>query len=509
MRIPFAVTVASLGLLMGIAYADEPGTAGERGESLKLARANLPLAEQPNFEAELALLADVLAAKIEHPAEPDFVRDRVLGHELKLVFEVVRDWPIDAFRQPLLAYFEKRGQLWFDCAEALLAYRDDDLTNQVDSQGRIRAAIRQRDFAMMSGSAQTMQFVKRALNLKSHDRMEFTVHKKLLPARRDSIFDRLDWPKGMTIPVAVLQLDNSELSIRLQSWVWLAEHGIIASTGVVADAWPQLTREQQDHILDVQPKCLGRVRLLRLFEELEERAPDWGRSAFRVRRAELGDEKVIAESHRVLAEVVKNENSVAELSGDARDALKVVCRFPEPSDIAALVRIHRRGSEWCAAHAWEGLCRIDDPEAIREAGKRLAEPADGFEYSSAIRAIKEQSLKGLKHRDLYIAALVPALHDCLDRDFGNDFLKRSIVRKTVEAFECMSGQDFTALGAANPDKRVRGIAFGIGWNSNKGYSTHGKIMYEDPAAAAAAEALRWYSRKVKTEAERMAARAGR
>src|SRR4029077_5742497 len=54
-----------------------------------------PVETQGTFEADVALLANVLIAKIENPAPPDFVHDKVVGHELGGIFELIRDWRDD------------------------------------------------------------------------------------------------------------------------------------------------------------------------------------------------------------------------------------------------------------------------------------------------------------------------------------------------------------------------------------------------------------------------------
>ena len=56
-------------------------------------------------------------------------------------------------------------------------------------------------------------------------------------------FQKLNWPDGMAVSEPAWQLKAENLSVRLQSWVWLAERGIIAPPDVALECWPKRTND--------------------------------------------------------------------------------------------------------------------------------------------------------------------------------------------------------------------------------------------------------------------------
>jgi hypothetical protein len=259
-----------------------------------LARTPFPLADRPTFDAELAELADVLVAKIEHPAPANFVRDRVLGHELDGVFELIREWPLAKFREPLVQYLKSREFDLIECADALLAFEDDEVQELVDSRPELHKGLKRlrSNRLRVTPNAIMSQMVNRLLKLPPRPAGKFARYAKLLPPRKDDLYDKLDWPEAMTVQAAVSQLNDSDASVRLQSWLWLAERGIIGPTEIVSETWQRLSQEQQTHLCKVQPRFVGRMRLLALFDHVAANSSDSVRSDLFVRRAALGIEGI-------------------------------------------------------------------------------------------------------------------------------------------------------------------------------------------------------------------------
>jgi len=491
-RILLPLCVAAVLFLCGIVTA---GDEKAGGEVEKVARAEFPIGEQATFEAEIKHLATVLAAKVQYPAPEQYTRDIVVGHELKYVFELLREWPATEFRQPLLEYFSAKQFYEDECAEALLAYRDEELTDLVKSHagvfGRVGATRFYRQENDMNDIIGNLRLWGR--------RFEFTGPKpfepldSLLPESK--LLGRLKWPAGITVDDAVRQLGDTELSIRLQSWAWLAERGIIAPTEDVIAAWPRLKYEHQDFISDVRPRFVGHQRLLKLFEKLALMSAESEgiNDTLIVGQVKLGRMETITQARQILAGVPVGKANDAPWSKTL--ALKVLAAAPSPEDVAVLIKISREVDEYRAGIAVEGLAQIDNLEAIDEVGKYLAKPSTDFRYSFVVRRIEQQSIKQLRNRDRYLDILATALRNALEISTERHTRDWRPLRLLGDAFICMSGQDFRKAIQAEKKKEPTGRVMGASWNSSKGFQTFSRPVYHDTATSIAKVCLDWYSQR--------------
>lgn len=502
-RMSLSVCVAAVFFFSRAVAADDGQAGSDQADALKLARTSLPLPKQSTFEADLAQLADVLVAKIVHPAPDRFVHDMVLDHELISIFRLISDWPIETFREPLVKHFETNHEFEFESAEALLAYRDDDMTKIVESRKGVRARVE--SLHTFRGGETPLYLITKALIWGDKEQLSvakpFVPLDTLLPGEKEGVFNKLNWPIGMTVHAAVSQLEDEQLSVRLQSWLWLAERGIIAPTEVVSESWPKLTEEQQELICKTKPKFIGHARLLKLFEDLMATSPESIQGHLLVRQVQLGSKSASTEARRTLSKCMERDDFLNGPIGADWSALKAVCAAPDASDVPTLIRIRQSKHESDADTALEGLAQIDHPDAIDEVGKFLAEPSTDCEYWIIVNLIRDQSIKELQDRELYLAVLAPALRKCLDSDFRPSGRRgvEWILKKLVIAFMCMSGREFMAAAHVEQKKNIRSVNFGVTWNSSKGYSTRKTYTYEDMSTATAKVCLRWYSEKLEAE----------
>ncbi len=506
-RISLFVCAATFLCYGALAIADENCGASEPGDTAALARTAFPLPDLPTFEAELADLENAIAAKIEHPVPQSPLRDRVLGYELDQVLELAREWPAQKFREPLIKLLNANADSQIRSGGALLAFRDPELTKLVNSCRGLRNAIEQlevlrNDEPPLLCIVRTMWLNKKPIDSSA---VRFTPVESLLPDWKDECAGKLKWPRGMNVARTASQLQDAEISVRLQAWVWLAEKGIIAPTEAVVESWPMLTNEQKRHITAVRPKFIGRRRLLMLFDQLlfiELSAPPHPTVCGDLRRAQVqcGNILPMAEARRILKLGRQRADFFTSMTTEERDAFCVICDAPERSDVTMLLQFHNEGREWVAFTALEGLCRIDDPDAIHEVGKFLATPEDDYRYSIVLGLIQRQSILELENRALYLAVLAPALRASLKPGFGKEIGERLVRESLTETFECMAGQDFRTAALAEQNKMVRGYRIGIGWSSEKGGSTNFKRIYADLPTATATVCRRWYDVKINAQA---------
>ena len=420
------------------------------------------------------------------------------------MFDLLREWPSASFRQPLVVYFSTKQEYEVECAEALLAFRDDELTKLVESHEGVRGRVassrfeRQRDD--LTDLVRNMQ-----LWANRHDipvAAPFVSLDGFLPERRPLSSSKLNWAPGITVDAAVRQMHDPDLSVRLQCWSWLAERGIIASTDDVIVAWPHFNDDHRRFITSVRPRFSGRARLLNLFEKLAPISSEmrFVQDDLVVGQVQLGSASVIPRARKVLNDAIDQNDVSYELRHSRRCALKALCERPSVADVSLLIRISRGDSEYDAGVALEGLARIDDPEAIDEVGKFLTQPTDGHEYFFIVRAIQQQSIKQLRHRGRYLAVLATALRnaskinaDRRGRDWGT-------LRKLGDAFVCMSGQDFREAIQAEIKKDVARHTVGVSWSSSKEYRAHSRLIYQDAGTSIAKVCLHWYSQQSEDDA---------
>jgi len=481
----------------GFACADDISV-NDAGDRPKLARLAFPLKEQPTFDDDLALLADVIVAKIEHPAPENYTHDRVVGHELIGIFELVRYWTNPKFAQPLRQNFTTTEIGVIECARALLAYQVADLRSVVmtrkDYSRKVKNTLRwQRNpkYEMINDLQQ--------INLPAAAKFESL--ESLLPDWKNPRYE-FYWPEGLSVPTAVSQLQAESQSVRLQSWIWLAGQGIIAPTDIALECWPKLTGDQQIFVARLKPRFLGSDRLLKLFERLADVSSGEPRHHLLLSRLRLGSETAKVEFEQVRADarqVVQEALKTDDLTGLQADkpggsAFWLVWRHASLEDIPMLTRISECSDCWVAGDALCGLCFLDDPAAIAVVGKALADHSFKRRDFCVTGFLQDLAVSDLKNRHLYLGALANALRKCKDR--GPDYH----VNGLIDAFECMSGQDFTSK--VSEEKRnqqvVKRANVGVGWNSSKGLLVNAKVVKEkpDPVSLVADECLRWYAETV-------------
>src|SRR6516225_8407447 len=121
-------------VLMGVAPAADDEVDSSAVAETEFARCEFPVPEQPTFDADLQLLERVLIAKVESPAPKDYTHDRVHGHELAAVLELMAQWPNSKFGDSLSRHFRTSDWFVIECAQALVAQRDQELIPVVETR---------------------------------------------------------------------------------------------------------------------------------------------------------------------------------------------------------------------------------------------------------------------------------------------------------------------------------------------------------------------------------------
>jgi hypothetical protein len=488
--------IAAAIFVSGIVYAGEEISGDVAAASSKLARTQLPLREQSSFERDLGLLAEVLAAKVQYPAPENYTHDRVLGHELVGAIGLMSHWTNPQFIQPLVEHFKTSEIAVIECARALAAYRDDGLRTVVMSRQNYSRKVRG---TSNFDTNPTYETVADVLQVKVPAEGNFEPLDTLLPDWKKSP-DGFCWAEGLTVQTAVSQLNAESQSVRLQSWLWLADQGIVAPTAIALDCWPKLTESQQVFIARLNPGFVGSQRLLRLYEDLVERSSPELRRHLLFSRLNLGSDSAKTEFQRLLQEArqivqasLESEDLIRLLSeAPGKSAFRIVRRHGSPEDIPMLIRIRRCNDQWIANSAILGLCRLDHPDAIEEVGKALADPARDCRDTGLSQWLQDQSVRDLKYRGLYLKVLADALRK---RSAGKP---EQHDRDLIDAFECMSGKDFASNVSEKTEKTVQRATFWVGWNSKKGATAGMNVVkgHPDPVRLAADKCLRWYSEQV-------------
>jgi len=398
-------------------------TPGKRSKAhLVLAAANFPLEERPTFEDDLEYLADVVAAKIYSPPH-DYARDIDARCEAARLLRLVSDWPNPKFYAPLTRLYHRTEDHVIECAEAMVSQDDQAMRAVVET----RLGYKRIDDAGCFGTIE--RSVAEILNSRRAGERSFPVLTTLLPVPdNEKCGDKLSWTVEPTIPGAVAQFRSDHPSIRFQSWLWLAERGIVGTTEVVLENWQRLKECQQMAIADIEPRFVGRKRLLALYEDLALQSSPALKKRLLIQRAKLGSDLALAEAHHAIDEALKDDDfAVKLLDGHGRTALEAICETPSVSDIPLFIQLHRCADEELADLAIRALCEIDHPDAISEVGSALVNHENcllGFHLAA-------QARKQLVDRNSYLAILSAALRK---EDADTFFL--------VHTFECMSGQDF-------------------------------------------------------------------
>jgi len=406
-------------------------------EHLKLAVATFPLTEQATFDEDLALLADVLAAKLESPLPLDSSGDHKGRELVPEILNLMEKWNCPKFRAPLEKHLKRADDNLLGCVLAIVAQRDSHLLEVAATRGN------ESGFMFDSGTIETVP-VAEILKKGPHPESEFIALDTLLPPAREWS-NHLQWQNGLTILGAAAQLHDEQRSIRLQAWVWLAELGIIAPTEDVLHCWPELTDEQQKHLLRMVPKFLGQQRLLALCEELSRDSSDAMRRRLLSKRARLGSESAKDEVRQIVQQALKSDDFVGQMATeDGTWALLAAEYFADESDIPWLIRLHRCHDRKLVLYALRALCAIDHPAAIEEIGEALLNPRLHDEDGYVLSLLRELAVRPLKHRRDYLNLVAIVLRHEKNAEFDR-------LSKLLGTFQVMSGEDFGFSGGTRED----------------------------------------------------------
>jgi hypothetical protein len=179
--------------------------------------------------------------------------------------------------------------------------------------------------------------------------------------------------ESMTVPRAAVLLFATSLSVRLQSWCWLAERGIAGPDASVRETWSQLDEQQRSNIaFRCHAQLLGAERLRRLFEDLLPKSEPEVEALLLRKAAGLGSQVAVDRARAILGQewyqVCQGANDVDQLT---EAALHVVAQAGTPQDIAFLEQLARDPRLRCAAIAQ--MLTTDCPSAVTLARKLLAD----------------------------------------------------------------------------------------------------------------------------------------
>ncbi|MEM7236133.1 MAG: HEAT repeat domain-containing protein, partial [Planctomycetota bacterium] len=174
---------------------------------------------------------------------------------------------------------------------------------------------------------------------------------------------------------------SKRLSVRLQSWVWLAQAGIVADTESVEDSWDQLSREQRDTLVTIRSGrtiFVGKERLRGLFEKLLNTdlkcwQPPGVHAELLQRLGQLKSEVARRFARRLISErLPKLQHSRVESFALLDGAAWCLSWHPRDEDVPCLLALSRIANERLRQVAWIGLARHGSDRALEPLGRALS-----------------------------------------------------------------------------------------------------------------------------------------
>ncbi len=404
------------------------------GDAKRLAAVRFPL-PRDEFEGEIESLVTVLAAKLRHIDELQWPNGLLDQYQATHLFDLVTPWRHPRLRESLLHVLRTKSAYRYHAAEALLEYGDPVLRREVEKYRDCKFTF------WATGDACAEVFIGHLLVDPSRfaERPPLEDLEASLPAV-DS-FELVGRIRGFGVDTALEGLRSTNLSVRLQSWTWLARKGIFAPTAPVEEAWPLLDAPARERVVDdLRSTWYVGVDRLRTHHErlLTQRAGGLSRRALGEIISTLGWLQSDLGRQRAKAIIVRRLSGLGpsrSLFDEDRLLFSALCALratPRVADIPCLKVLSESANREVRAHAWAGLAAIETQEAIEILRPALLE-ADFLEVNGAAWTLAEIGPSLQRHRWKYLDVLVEALrvrHP--ERQYGC----------LIHAFAAVAGRDF-------------------------------------------------------------------
>jgi hypothetical protein len=243
--------------------------------------------------------------------------------------------------------------------------------------------------------------------------------------RRDPDYFLIDVNvEGMTVPIAARALDDADLSIRLQAFIWLAQRGVVLRADSLPEAWPGLGDDERVEILQ-NPEVVrfGRDTLRLALESIHSRG-DREAYADKVRAELLGALSSVSspvartDAERIITAQIEKVDSIraaAEESGDVpllEYALSAWGRAATVRDLERALKWTRSKTDVIRAAGAYALAGLDDQRAADAAIAHLESPESDRNASYALdiwERLREREWRDDSTKWRYIRYLVHSI----------------------------------------------------------------------------------------------------
>ncbi|MEM7264016.1 MAG: hypothetical protein AAF488_18670, partial [Planctomycetota bacterium] len=315
-----------------------------RDDPKRLASVRFPLPDD-DFEVEIESYLRVLSAKLSNFRDVKFPNGAVDHAQVERCIRLAGRLRHPRLRGPLIHVLQVSERYRKAAAIALLKWRDPDLRREVERFRHHPCKIMIQLGNEVNGTIGDLIGPPREISHKPKIRR--TLH--LLPPSE---------PRGVEFDEARAGLLSVDLSIRLQSWKWLAQRGMVAATDPVEEAWEELSESQQRSLV-VRGSIVGVERLRTLYESLiRQENFTLADQSLLVRLGELKSRYGVRLAKRiVISPHVYPESFWLH-------AVESLIAHPTAADLPCLFELLCRVDKKLRPRIWRGLVGVSDPRAL-------------------------------------------------------------------------------------------------------------------------------------------------
>lgn len=409
----------------------------------KLATTPFPL-PRADFAVQMEWLARVVEAKLSFPDAPRYPNGSPDRSQIGQLLRFVLLWQHPGFIRPLFGLLRAGPEHRYHAAVALLRYGDPELRMEV---------VEYRGFEHEERMSADSSRILTMDQLLDDPEDEGTGHAGLEdgPAVHPAEKDGNAAPAILSIPAALSALESRSPSIRLQAWLWLADHSIIAPVVDVKEAWPQLSEGQRGRIVTQRAGYLGEDRLRDLHEWVfkDQRAvlSEEAEGELILSLSLLGSPVALRRAKQVVFERLPRLGPESSGSGLYKQdrllshAMLALWGSGRPGDLPCFLRLAESSNDEVRQHAWAMVAGIEHPEAIASLERPLLHE-DPYVIHRAAARLAELGRKATALRWEYL--------DLLAKVLRRRSLDRVLYPSLLDAFSALAGIDFGPNGRLFP-----------------------------------------------------------
>lgn len=381
------------------------------------------LVPDPKLSDALDEYAQQIESKL-HPHRRMCPSPSTLNEEFQSAICIAAEWPHPAFRSRLLELLNDDDTLVVVWAARGVANFDDKET--IDALKRLTDDSR----GVYGGCIVTPvgEHVTEAISTASA-RVGFpTTEGDDLPfvQSEHNMFPNIpqNYPRGMTIPLAIQANWHSRLSVRLRAFEWLIHRGIVINVEPLETAWASADESQRAALVlmfdrsdihvgkEMARKAIERLVTQRIIDGYSEKT----RSAMAIGLASLGSPRARNLARPIVLRAAstsyKAPKGYGRLTDDACSDFRAVVALSlvaKASDVKLAIEWTESPNEVVSEGAYCILARLNDEQAVRSVEARLArkEPLEQWNFWTMrlLTAIRDQGKRHEAIKWRYLAAI--------------------------------------------------------------------------------------------------------